>query len=171
MSDYYNESKIGTDTCAIGVREETNKYINDYNTFNYFGGCGKDVVSHSLENRNLTFRNGYGTASACTIDKDSEMRFACIGHGPERQQLSSRQFIAVPNMGRGIAIPDVESALLLAEDTGLGNTCGKYNEKSYDRFVPLTDCMKNYIDGYAMRNYFPVGVDSREETRKNLRNC
>jgi len=172
MASFLFENKLSVDACALGAKERENQSIRDYQLFNFYGSCdSSNVQEFASKNPNLTFRNGYGVTSSCTVDTDSAMRMTCLGHGPEKRQLSTRNFIAVPDMSRGCSLPDTETYLLNAQDTTLYRECDRLAEKNYDRFVPLMPCINEHIKGYGQRDYFPVGIDSREETRKKMSNC
>jgi len=164
------ENRLTADTCAQNIREGENKEILSYTTFNFYGECdNKGTIGLAAECPNLHFRNGYGFTSACTVDTDSAVRFSEQTHGPEKRQMHVRPFTAVPDMSRGSCSVDVESYLLNAQDTTIIRECNRTAESGYDRFVPLLDCVKDHVDGYANRNYFPIGADSREISRKHMR--
>jgi hypothetical protein len=172
MSSFFFENKLTTDSCATSARERENQSIRDYQLFNFYGACdNSNVASFAAANPNLTYRNGYGVSSACTIDQDSTVRLTCLGHGPERRQLPVRNFVAVPDMSRGCSLPDTESYLINGQDTTLYRECDRLTEKDFNRFVPLMGCTEDYIKGFGARDYFPIGIDSREETRKKLGAC
>jgi DNA-binding protein Fis len=166
------ENRLTNDTCAQESKESGNKHILNYNTYNFYGDCDNAKLKKlAADCPNLHFRNGYGFTSSCTVDTDSAMRFAVQTHGPERRQMNTRTFTAVPDMSRGCAAPDVESYLLNGQDTNLIRECKHSAEMDYNRFTPLLDCVQDYVKGYSERNYFPVGIDSRETMRKYMRKC
>ena len=171
---FLGDNALVNDDCAQNARERDNSDIYNYNLFNFYGSCetGTTQVSEfAAQHPNLKFRNGYGYASACTIDNDSKTRMTCLSHGPEKRQLPVRNFTAVPDMSRGCAIPDTESYLLNSLDTTYSRECNRTAEKPYNRFVPLLDCMQDYVNGYAERNFFPIGADSRQAVRDYLHNA
>lgn len=168
MFDY--ENRLTSDTCAQNTKESGNKQILKYTTYNFYGDCDNTELTRiSTQCPNLHFRNGYGNSSACMIDSDSVARFSTITHGPERRQMNVRSFVAVPDMSRGCLQPDIESYLLNGQDTTIIRECDKVTEKDNNRFIPFLDCVKDYVDGYANRNYFPVGIDTRESMRVEMR--
>ena len=166
------ENRLSTDTCAQNVKDQANKELANYKTYNYFGDCENATLqSMAASCPNLHFRNGYGFTSACTVDADSAMRFPVQTHGQERRQLNVRPFTAVPDMSRGSVLPDVESRLKNAEDTTVIRECNRITEANFDRFTPLIGCVQRFVDGYAANNIFPVGMDTRENMRKAARSC
>lgn len=169
---YDFENRLTTDTCAQKVRESNNTEISNYNLYNYFGDCENDALQKmAAECPNLHFKNGYGFTSACTVDTDSAVRFQVMTHGHEKRQLNVRPFTAVPNMSRGVFVPDVESALLNSQDTTIIRECGRIVERDFDRFVPFVGCVQSHVDGYSANNFFPTGMDTRETMRKRMKNC
>ena len=168
------ENRLTGDTCAQALKENGNKEMLDYNTYNFYGDCDNNKLAQmAADCPNLHFRNGYGVTSACTVDTDSAVRFSKQTHGPEKRQMSVRPFTSVPDMSRGCLMVDTESYLLNGQDTTLLRECNRTAERNYDRFTPLLGCVQNYVDGFAANNYFPVGIDSRETMRKQLltNNC
>jgi hypothetical protein len=69
------------------------------------------------ENPNLRFRDGYGYTNACVVDMDSALRNdSQITHDRTKIQLCARWNHAVPDLGKGGLIPNIESRLKNAED-------------------------------------------------------
>jgi hypothetical protein len=141
------ENNIGTDDCAIVNREYVNKSINDYNLYNMFftSDCLADnakMYEFANENPNLHYRDGYGVTNGCVVDMDSAMRNdSRITHDRTKIQLCSRWNLAVPDLGRGGLIPNIESRLRNGDDTSVIRVCDKVSEKDFDRFTPLTGCV------------------------------
>lgn len=167
------ENQLAMDECAKCTRNADNEYINTYNLFNFYtdsrGQCdqtSKDLSEFAAANNNLRYREGYGVANECTIDANNKMVYPNLTHGHEKRQFYPRVFQAVPDLGRGCANPDVESKLLIsgAEDTSC--TREGTEERSYDRSVPLLDCVEKWISGY--NTDFPAykGINTREAFRK-----
>jgi hypothetical protein len=161
------ENRLTADTCAQNVRNEENKDILSYNTYNFYGDCDRKIALAN-ECPNLHFRNGYGFTSACTVDTDSAVRFSQQTHGPEKRQVNIRPFTAVPDMSRGSCSIDTESYLLNAQDTTIIRECNRVDPG--DRFTPLLDCVQDYVRGYGYldRN---IGADSREISRQYMKSC
>ena len=149
------ENKLTTDNCARIQKENDNRAINDYTSYNYFTSspCNRTDVERS---RVFPVTCGESLQSSIT-------------HGHERKQLQSRNFKAVPDFSKGcLNFAAAESVLLNGQDTR-STTCRNYDEFDFDRFVPLTDCMKNHILGYGQANYFQAGMDTREAWRCSSR--
>jgi hypothetical protein len=62
-----------------------------------------------------------------------------------KTQLCVRWNKAVPDLGKGGLIPNVDSALKNGEDTSALRSCDKVSEKEFDRFIPLPGCLRNTI--------------------------
>ena len=71
----------------------------------------------------------------------------------------------MPDFGRGcLNVTVTESLLKNGLDTSI--LCkSNLAENDFDRFVPLTDCMKKHIAGFGQANYFQAGLDTREMWR------
>ena len=164
------ENRLTGDTCAIAKKENDNKEILSYTTYNFYGDCENSKLQKlALDCPNLHFKNGYGFTNACTVDTDSAVRFSTQTHGPEKRQLNTRNFYAVPNMSRGTVNADTESFLLNAQDTTIIRECNRTAETNYDRFTPMIDCIQDHVRGYSEER--PMGLDSREAMRKQMRSC
>lgn len=116
---------------------------------------------------------GYGIGPSCMILKDSDFRIdpTTLTHpGRARQQLSTRTFVAAPNLAPGECFADVEARL----QTGYFNTLQKecalpptaadktrrnLGEVSYDRFVP---CVTMPAVSNIVPKWTPGGANSRE---------
>ena len=141
------ENRLGSDECAMKNRELVNDSIKNHSLYNMFftSDCKYDKTcmnNFMTDNPNLHFRDGYGFASSCVVDSDSEMRNnSRITHDKTKIQLCSRWDQAAPDLGRGGLIPNVESRLKNAEDTSGIKICNKVSEKYFDRNIPLIGCM------------------------------
>ena len=151
------ENKLTTDKCARIQKDNDNKAFSDYTTFNFYNAdpC----------NRQDNERSRVVPVTYC---EDSSKLQSSITHGPERKQLSSRNFKAVPDFSKG-CLNFVASESLLINGRDTRSSCRNYGEYDFDRFVPLTDCMKNHIAGYGQSNYFQAGMDTREACRCSSR--
>jgi hypothetical protein len=149
MKNYFEENKLSQDNCALLTKQLQNKSITDYNLYNSYvtSTCDdKALIDYTLEYPNLRWKDGFGNVSGCTVDKDSEIRNnAKLTNFREKEQLCTRWYQAVPNFGRGGLIPNVESRLILGEDTSDIRSCDIVSEKNFDRFIPLIGCMSSTI--------------------------
>jgi hypothetical protein len=97
---------------------------------------------------NFTIREGYGYASGCTVDTDSELRLnSAVTHNKERQQLCARTFTGCPRLTYGGLIPNVESRLRNADDTSDIRNLDKVMEKNFIplSFTPMIGCLNKNI--------------------------
>jgi hypothetical protein len=146
------ENVLSQDECAKLAKSRENESISDYVMFNFFdmGDCEgkmKELQSVASEHPNLRFRNGYGVASSCVIDRDSEVRNNVdLTHGPEKQQLYVRNFHAVPDFSRGVCAPNTESLLINGLDTSHDRVCNRLMERDFNRFTPYTECFARFIE-------------------------
>ena len=148
------ENKLTTDKCARIQKEKDNRAINEYSSFNYFSSspCSRKDIERSR---------------VVAVATCGDSLHSTITHGPERKQLLSRNFKAVPDFSRGcLNFTVTESVLLNGQDTRSG-TCRNYGEYDFHRFVPLIDCMKTHILGYGQANQ--AGMDTREAWRCSSR--
>ena len=152
------ENKLSTDFCSKLQKEEINESITKYTIFPFAQGDRTEMSR---------YRDGYGISST-NVDDDTKARQSEITHGPERRQLYPRNFKAVPDFGRGcLNVTGMESVLKNGENSSI---CKDFlAEVNFDRFIPLTNCMKEHISGFGQANYFQAGMDTREQWRCSSR--
>lgn len=145
-------NRVNQDRCALETRDRENESVANYNTYNFYHADGtctdveKKVKDLATEYPNLTFRVGYGVASACSIEQDNKVRYGFdMTHGPERQNLCTRNFVAGPNFSRGTLIPNLESVLLNGVDTLVDRDCYKIAETQLGVFQPMSACVADYV--------------------------
>lgn len=152
MRPFDEENLLSQDDCALLTKSLVNKSVEDYTFFNnYFtASCKpKDVEKMNefvVANPNLRFKDGYGVSTSCVIDNDSELRNnGKLTNDRERTPLCSRWYTAVPNLGRGGLIPNIESRLKYNGDTSDIRECDRVTEKDFNRFIPLPSCLAGTV--------------------------
>jgi hypothetical protein len=180
MPRYTNlENRLTDDKCSQELKEFGNKSINDYNTFNYYftHDCKCDMFDNVLYDNNFTIRDGYGYASGCTIDSDTDMRLnGALTHQKGRIQLCTRVFEAVPSVNKGGLIPNVESRLKNGDDTSDIRSCDRVTEHSFIplKFYPLKPCVAAVQDPkHIVEPWTRGGSATRDYVRdsKHLEKC
>lgn len=151
MQVFNEENRLSGDKCALLTRELQNRSVTDYYLYNMFPSSQCDEDQSSLQdfmtnNPNLRFKDGYGYLNECTVDVDSEIRNnQKLTNFREKEQLCTRWNHAVPDLGKGGLIPNIESRLKFAEDTSDLKDCSILQEKSFDRFTPMIQCLSGAI--------------------------
>jgi hypothetical protein len=170
---YFDQgNRLTGDSCAILARDLENQSILDYLTFNPNpASCEteiKTISELSSQYPNLRFKSGYGQAPSCRIDGDSTLKYNPDSlRMPEKQQLFTRVFQAVPNFSKGSCAPNTESYLLSGWDTSVDKDCATLAERNYDRYTPFIGCVQNHMDSYAksVSEVDVIGVSSRDKMR------
>lgn len=168
-------NSVKLDPCAQAALDQENLSILNYNTMNYFvmdGDCigtSKRLEEIALEYPNIRIKNGFGQGNACTIDTDSSFKNTSLTHGPERQQLFARMFMAGPNLSRGPGAPQIEQMIQQGIDTTIERECGYLTEFDYNRFTPLQGCVSEFINnfGSSLPSVPQIGVNSRDIVRQS----
>lgn len=143
MKHFYKENRLRTDDCAFTTKQLQNQSVEDYRLYNSYLTNVCDAPLEQFEkfvadNPNLRYRDGYGMTNQCHVDHDSEMRNnSRITNFKGKDQLCPRWNHAVPDLGRGGLIPNVESRLKYNEDTSHIRECDIIQEKAFDRFTPM----------------------------------
>lgn len=166
---------ISQDRCLRKMRQDGNCLINKYNL------VGQKDIGNNTEhmkkrlinsNPNLQTKEGEGYGMMVPVDKideDSKLRIgnpAASVRGPDRQQLYTRLFKAVPDFSRGSAIPNVDSRLRYGYDTMVNKPCYSLSELQFDRWDVFDNCMENcinkkYIEGIVDTDKI-IGLRSRD---------
>lgn len=172
-------NRLSADPCAYSKYMSENESFSDYILNNHLVKPTNEKDRQGFDdlvmcNPNLRFRDGYGL-SAGAVDQDSSIKYQgkCV-RGPEKQQLKSRMFHAVPNLAKGSCAPNTESYLLTGGfDTSLYRDCSSLAEKTFDRYMPFLDCMQGYVEDYAksVSSVNVVGMSSRDEMRRIDAKC
>ena len=141
-------NRLNDDSCALKTRSLYNDSVTDNRLFNFYfnNSCDCPVLDDIAMENNFTVREGYGYASGCTVDKDSELRIgAAVTHDKGRQQLCARTYTGGPNINKGGLVPNVESRLKNADDTSDIRNIDKVMEKQFDVFTPMIPCLKGSV--------------------------
>jgi len=143
MRYFEQENRLKTDDCALTTQELQNRSLENYYLYNNYNTnqCDlstKDFTEFVMSNPNLRYRDGYGVTNQCYIDNDSELRNnAKVTNFRGKEQLCPRWNQAVPDLGHGGLIPNVESRLKYSEDTLHLKECDIVAEKNFNRFTPM----------------------------------
>lgn len=169
---YFDQSNhLTNDSCAVLARDLENQSIIDYLTFSPNPiSCEAEITNLSdmaMSHPNLRFKSGYGITPSCRVDNDSSMRYNQALRLPEKQQLFTRVFQAVPNFGRGSCAPNTESFLQSGWDTTVDKDCAALAEHTFNRYTPFLGCVQRYVDNYArsVGSVDVIGVSSRDKMR------
>lgn len=172
---YFDQgNSVTQDVCAREIRNNENISACEYQTLDL---RGDNVCNSSMyfNHPNLRCRNGFGIASPQVIDCDSRLRYNDPAHirGPDRRQLNSRMFTAVPDMSVGTYIPSVESRLIMGHDTFVDHGCVDLTELQFDVYQPFTNCTDGYIRGWKNSianedDHTRLGVPTRDMKQHEL---
>jgi hypothetical protein len=169
MPLFDNTGRLGYDDCAVRAKNNQNASIIDYRTYDAYkntrANCTRrfdELNAFAMANRNLTFRDGFGTHS-CRVDADSKLKLeAELTNERFKQQLFPRVFGAIPDLARGRLLPNVESRLIHGMDTSSDKQCNRTTEKQHFRPTPCVDVQR-------VENVVPQwtwgGASSREIAR------
>lgn len=181
MKVFDDENKMSQDECALIAKLNANKSIADYRFFNnYFTNECREEIDQKMNefvtnNANLRYKDGFGNVPSCSVDVDSLLRNKFQMNYRERTPLCTRWYTAVPNLGKGGLIPNIESRLKLSEDTNDIRDCDRVTEKTFDRFIPLPGCMSQTIQNpeHIIEKWTRGGEFTRDYVRNDeyLQKC
>ena len=166
MRYFQLDNAISQDECHLKLKCWGNNSIFGYNVNNLTNNtetCQNDFFTN---NPNLRCKNGYGNTSGKTIDCDSRLRYDDPSQirGPDRQQLFSRTFTAVPDLSSGTYHSEVESRLIHGHDTYADRECKSLTEVYFDRNQIFTPCVDEFVSGYSksVAEDIRTGLPSRD---------
>ena len=171
---FENETRVKDDECAKIAKDYQNVSMNDYSLWNnYNTKCLKDAdkqrEEYSVNNLNLHFRNGYGFTTSCEVDRDTELRLnGKLTHEKPKTQLFTRSFVAVPDLSKGTAVPNLESRLMEGDDTSQVRECHRLSEQDYNRFTPMLPYLKDTVQNPKnIITPWTFGGDSSRDIMRN----
>jgi hypothetical protein len=143
-------NRLNDDKCALKNKALTNDSVVDNRLYNFYynNACDCSVLDDIAFDNNFTIREGFGYASGCTVDTDSDLRMgSAVTHDKGRIQLCARTFTGVPRLTNSGLIPNVESRLRNADDTSDIRNVDKISEKSYIplSFTPMIGCLAGQV--------------------------
>lgn len=157
-------SKINANESMVNYR-----LFNSYVTNNCVDKCNTYKLNEFVtDNVNLRYKDGVGNIPSCSVDVDSELRNKFTMGYKGRDTLCTRWYTAVPNLGKGGLIPNIESRLKYNEDTSDIRDCDRITEKDFNRFIPLPSCMAINIQN--PENIVEKWTRGGEFTRDYVRN-
>jgi hypothetical protein len=165
-------NRLNDDGCALKTKSLTNDSVINNRLYNFYYNkdCSCPVLDDIAMENNFTVREGYGYASGCTVDTDSDLRLnSTLTHDKSRQQLCSRTFSAVPSLNKGGIIPNIESRLKNADDTSDIRNVDKVMEKQFDVFTPMIPCLGRNVQNpeHIVPTWQWGGADTRQEMVSN----
>lgn len=173
-----HENRLSIDRCAQITKELQNKSVLDHSTENFYftKDCECDAFTDFLFENNMVIKDGFGVATGCKIDVDSELRLnAQWTNEREKNQLCTRWHQGVPNLNKGGLIPNIETRLKNSDDTSDIRDCDRITERDFDRFIPLVGCMGREVQNpkHIVEPWVRGGLHTRNELRANeyLEHC
>jgi hypothetical protein len=171
---FEKQNTLGSDDCWIQSQNTQSKEMYNYHMFNPYKTnipkCEKKLeeLQEFVVENNMHIRDGYGFTSACLVDNDTNLRNKqAITHGKCKNQLNTRLFQAVPDLGNGVFHPILESRLTQGELTGEKKSCEVTTGKGFDVFTPMLPCLKETIQD--VKHIVPQWVRGGEHTRDHIK--
>lgn len=161
------DNAISQDECHDSLKNEGNSTMYEYNVDTVKTTGDHCQSKFFTDNPNLRCKDGFGYASQENIDCDSKLRYKDPHEirGPDKQQLYSRTFTAVPDLSTGTFLSDVESNLIHSHDTYVDKGCESLTETYYDRNQLYNPCVNDhYVKGYekSVEGDIRTGIPSRD---------
>ncbi len=169
------ENKTTVDDCAQVTREYQNMSMNRYFVDNFRPCECRPTPEYQLEN-NMVIKDGYGYASGCAVDQDSELRLnSKLTNGRHRVNSCIRWNQGLPNLNKGGLVPNIDTTFKNGQDTSYIRNCDRIVEKDFKRFIPLTGCLAKTIQNsdFIVEPWVRGGTETRNEVRSSdyLQKC
>jgi hypothetical protein len=170
MSRYFDQgNRLRQDCCAVEARHLENVSVNEHLLANYYAPvCSdqkKSVEQFMTNNPNLRINDF--AVDGCIIDKESSFNRSCLVKPRHRNQLITREFLAVPNLSRGMCAPGLEAQLWQGDNTSITDrVCDKYGSRDFARLVtPQLRC-------YSLPNTIsPIPKNSKDIMKAKDAEC
>lgn len=169
-------SRIGNDNVAIDQRNIQNMTNANYRLENYYPNCPMSTAIDFATKQPQVFYNGSheGGIKGCEIDANNELKYTHITKPACKLTLSSRPFITVPYLGKGMGDSDTEFMLRAGENALNKKTVNLLMENNFTNYknYPLIDPIKNIINNSAykieedaMKGWNRSGISARNYAR------
>lgn len=152
---FVNSGSLRMDDCAQALQDKTNAYWSKHQLYNpaKCDGTNDDEISRfAAKYPNLRIRRGVGNVDSCNVDNDSTLRTGGFDVRRKRYQLFPREFQAVPDMGRGDFLPELDNMLSRGSQreyerrpNSIVRDCESLSEKENDRMTPMLQCLKQTV--------------------------
>ena len=111
---FYEQTRVGDDTCDISQRNVQNSEAATYMLDNYRPDCPmSNAIEFATSQPNVNFTGSHQVGiNGCNIDNNSELSITKITKPKCRISLLQRPFATVPYLGRGQSNPVIESKVL-----------------------------------------------------------
>jgi len=174
-------SRIGNDNVAIDQRNIQNMNNANYRLENYYPNCPMSTAIEFATKQPQVFYKGSheGGVKGCEIDANNDLKYTHITKPACKLTLSTRPFLTVPYLGRGLGDSDTEFMLRAGENALNKKTVNPLMEndftehKNYPLIEPLQNTINNsayLIEEDAMSGWTRSGVSARNFARDQAKN-
>jgi len=160
-------TRVGEDPCTVRVDEAQSQLPGSYFTNNFFRPCETEQ-QYAGNMTELLHQYKVYSPDQCHIPVDSQLRHSPLTNQREIYQLFTRPYNAVPYMGAGQnsgCNKDLESRLIMGENTTTYKACESLSEATIDRF----QCLPDYGNPQRVTHVIPPFLRQGENTRDYIR--
>jgi len=168
-----NLTRIHDDSVGVTERDLQNQEHGNYTTSNHLKHRAgmKEPIGFATGQPNIFFTGPHGAIDGSTIDSESNLLISTTQTNSKcKLNLQTRQFVAVPYLGRGPHNPVLESKLQQGTFLEPKRSCKRDTEKSFNRektalVKSLQESIQNpkfLIEKSARSDWVRGGVASRQ---------
>ena len=173
---FYEQTRVGDDTCDISQRNVQNSEAATYMLDNYRPDCPmSNAIEFATSQPNVNFTGSHQVGiNGCNIDNNSELSITKITKPKCRISLLQRPFATVPYLGRGQSNPVLESKLLQGDLANNRKSANPSSEVCYIGYknTPMIPSLQatitnpsNLCESSAAEGWIRGGLPSRDLTR------
>ena len=171
-------SRLEYDESNLTQRNLQNVNNANYQLENYYPQCPiSNAINFATQQPNIFYKGSHeGGIKGCVIETNNELKFSHISKPACKLNLTPRQYITVPYLGKGLGDPELELQLQHGENFINKKTLNNMMELSFvdNQNYPMIDSLKQYvsntsfiIEDDAMTGWTRGGMSSREYARQN----
>ena len=171
-------SRLEYDESNLNQRNLQNVNNANYQLENYYPDCPiSNAINFATQQPNVFYKGSHeGGIKGCEIETNNELKFSHISKPACKLNLTPRQFITIPYLGKGTGDPELELRLQHGENFVNKKTVNNMMELSFvdNENYPMIDSMKEYvsnsayvIEDDAMSGWSRGGMSARDFARQN----
>ena len=169
-------SRIGNDSPAFDQRNIQNVNEANYNLENFYPSCPMTkAMDFALAQPNVFYKGSHeGGIKGCTIEDNNELKYTHISRPACKLTLTTRPYLTVPYLGKGLGDCDMEFQLRTGQCDLNKKTVNNTMEQCFSGYqnYPLIDSVKEsvtnsayVIEDDALKGWQRGGMSAREFAR------
>ena len=170
-------TRLEYDSTNLDQKNLQNVNNANYRLQNFYPECPiSNAINFATQQPNVFYKGSHeGGIKGCEIQTNNELKFTTLTKPACKLNLTPRQFVTVPYLGRGSGNLDIELQLKQGENFLNKKTLNNIMENSFvdNKNYPMIDSLQNYVNNSkylieddAMTGWKRGGISAREFARQ-----